>query len=168
MGVLVKYLSGTKRLSPPSDVEAAFAEFYKAEFQQTFRTARLILGSTADAEDVVHKAFLALWQRWETISEPGPYLQRSVVNGARSMRSRSVRRLQILNTNHFSAVGDSGDHEVLVDVLGELPFNQRSAVVLRYYAGLSNTEIAEALRCPPGSVGPWLQRGLEQLRKALS
>ena len=57
--------------------------------------------------------------------------------------------------------------EFLDDVLDELSFNQRAAVVLRYYGGLSTVEIAQALNCAPGSVGPWINRALKKMRKAL-
>jgi DNA-directed RNA polymerase specialized sigma24 family protein len=51
--------------------------------------------------------------------------------------------------------------------LDVLPFNQRAVVVLRFYVGLNNVEIAEALGCATGSVGPWLDRALKQLRKVM-
>jgi RNA polymerase sigma factor (sigma-70 family) len=56
---------------------------------------------------------------------------------------------------------------VLDDVLAILPFNQRAAVVLRYYAQLSIDEIADALGCRRGSVGPWISRALKSMRKVL-
>jgi DNA-directed RNA polymerase specialized sigma24 family protein len=40
-------------------------------------------------------------------------------------------------------------------------------VVLRFYGGLTTEEIAQALGCAPGSVGPWITRALTKLRKAL-
>ena len=61
----------------------------------------------------------------------------------------------------------SWDAEPIADLLDTLPFNQRAAVVLKFYVGLSNDEIADALDCPPGSVGPWLDRALKQLRKVM-
>jgi DNA-directed RNA polymerase specialized sigma24 family protein len=62
---------------------------------------------------------------------------------------------------------EPGD-EHLWDALQALPFNHRAVVVLRYYHQLPEREIAELLGCRPGSVGPWLQRGLRTLRKALA
>jgi RNA polymerase sigma factor (sigma-70 family) len=57
--------------------------------------------------------------------------------------------------------------EILDDVLATLPFRHRAAVVLRYYGDMSTAEIAAALDCAPGSVGPWIDRALKKLRKAL-
>ena len=59
------------------------------------------------------------------------------------------------------------DSEPIADLLDGLPFNQRAVIVLRFHIGLSNVEIADALDCPPGSVGPWLNRALEHLRKVM-
>jgi len=57
--------------------------------------------------------------------------------------------------------------DLLVGLLDGLPFNQRAVIVLRFYIGLSNVEIADGLDCPPGSVGPLLNRALEHLRKVM-
>jgi DNA-directed RNA polymerase specialized sigma24 family protein len=62
----------------------------------------------------------------------------------------------------------TGEPEIVSDLLGRLSFNQRAAVVLRFYAGFSTDEIATALDCPRGSVGPWIDRALNNMRKELS
>jgi DNA-directed RNA polymerase specialized sigma24 family protein len=59
-------------------------------------------------------------------------------------------------------------HESIAGLLDVLPFEQRAVIVLRFYAGLGNAEIAHALRCPTGSVGPWIDRALTRLRKELT
>ena len=55
----------------------------------------------------------------------------------------------------------------LADVLLELPYKQRAAIVLRFYSDLSEVEIAEVLECRPGTVGSLIHRGLAKLRKAI-
>ncbi len=55
----------------------------------------------------------------------------------------------------------------LYDALARLPFKHRAAVVLRYYLGLTELEIAAHLDCPPGSGGPWIRRGLDRLATEL-
>ncbi len=55
----------------------------------------------------------------------------------------------------------------LDDVLDTLPFRQRAAIVLRFYARLTTAEIAAALGCAPGSVGPYIDRGLKKMKGAL-
>jgi RNA polymerase sigma factor (sigma-70 family) len=55
----------------------------------------------------------------------------------------------------------------LVDVLLQLPYRQRATLVLRYWAGFTEAEIAEALGCRPGTVKTLVQRGLHRLRKVV-
>lgn len=154
-------------LSELSDQTAkeAFTRLYQGTFQQQFRTARLIVGSTSLAEEIAHDAFASVWANWDRIDDPGPYLTRCVVNAARTTKKRSdhrgrIRRLLLVETQNQT-------NEYLSDCLAALSSNQRTAVVLRYYAGLKNSEIADAMRCPEGSVGPWINRGLAHLRKEL-
>jgi RNA polymerase sigma factor (sigma-70 family) len=147
----------------------AFAAFYRAEHDGQVRRAFLLVGSSEVANDVVHDAFLAVYRRWGDIDEPGPYLNRAVLNGCRDVGRRRSRDARVLP--RLAAAADGGPAEAgdpLDDALGALPFNQRAAVVLRYYGQLTVAEIADALGCPRGSVGPWIHRALETLRRALS
>ena len=56
---------------------------------------------------------------------------------------------------------------MLWDAVQRLPFNQRAAIMLRCYHRITEQEIAAALGCRSGSVGPWLHRGLRRLREEL-
>lgn len=97
---------------------------------------------------------------------PGPYLNRIVVNAC---RDTARHRATVSRANQrIGRAQNDAPHDVLWDVLAELPFNQRACVVLRFYAGMSEREIAETLSCKPGSVGPWTTRALRTMRKALS
>ena len=144
----------------------AFGEFYGRELDAQVRRAALLLGSDELANDVVHDAFVAVYRRWDSLDEPGPYLNVAVLNGCREIHRRRSRydRLvpRLLERGTSSSVGEHLD-----DVLAQLPFNQRAAVVLRFYGGLTTDEIAHALECAPGSVGPWIDRALTKMRKAL-
>jgi RNA polymerase sigma factor (sigma-70 family) len=144
----------------------AFGDFYRLELDAQVRRAVLLLGSNDIANDVVHDAFIAVYRRWDTLDDPGPYLHMTVLNGCRGIhrqRSRQRRLLPRFVDHRDSASVD----EYLDDLLAELPFNQRAAVVLRFYGGLSTEEIARELRCAAGSVGPWINRALASMRKAL-
>lgn len=159
--------------SPARD--AAFAAFYRRELERQVRRAFLLLRSNDAADDVVHDAFVAVYLRWDSIEAPGPYLNRVVLNGCRDVgrrRARGERAIARLGAggdereDRGGAAGPDGT-EVLDHVLAILPFNQRAAVVLRYYAQLSTDEIADALGCRRGSVGPWISRALKSMRKVL-
>ena len=127
----------------------------------------LLLGSNDVANDVVHDAFIEIYQRWNDLVDPGPYLHKAVLNRCRDVhRKRArVRRLAPRLLPHNRTTGPQSDP--LEDVLAKLPFNHRAAIVLKFYYGLKNEQIAIELNCAPGSVGPWINRGLDQLRKAL-
>lgn len=153
------------RAARPDEVPGPFASFYERELAGQVRRAALLVGSPETAHDLVHDAFVELFRRWDRVAEPGPYLSVAVLNRCRD-HARHVatggRRLPLLAER-----GEATD-EVLWDALQALPFNHRAVVVLRYYHQLPEREIAELLGCRPGSVGPWLHRGLAALRKALS
>lgn len=144
----------------------SFESFYERELAGQVRRAKLLVGSDDAANDIVHEAFTAMYERWGHIHEPGPYLNRAVLNQCRDRaRHRSVASVV---HRRLAASETSSPDDVLWDVIAALPFNQRACVVLRYYAGFSECEIAEALDCKPGSVGPWTTRALTTMRKALS
>jgi RNA polymerase sigma factor (sigma-70 family) len=150
--------------SGPPPVET-FTAFYERELAGQVRRAALLIGSVEAAHDVVHDAFVAVYRRWDTVREPGPYLGRVVLNGCRDHARRAAtsrRKLPLLVER-----AEPGD-EVLWDALADLPFNQRAAVVLRFYLRMTDREIADTLGCRPGTVGPWIHRGLRRLRKDLS
>jgi RNA polymerase sigma factor (sigma-70 family) len=151
------------RPSPRDDV--GFAGFYERELPGQVRRAALLTGDADTADDLVHDAFVAVYQRWGRVEDPGPYLSTAVLNRCRDHARRTStadRRMPLLVER------GEPDDEVLWDALQALPFNHRAALVLRFYLQLPEREIADLLGCRPGSVGPWIQRGLRSLRKALS
>ena len=151
-------------MNPGGEAES-FDSFYAREFRPQVRRAVLLVGSNDAANDVVHDAFVRLYPRWGSLENPGGYLNRSVLNGARDHARRSAVRSRAL-----PRLVDPGSEEpvdYLDDALMALPFNHRAALVLRYVVGLTTAEIAHELECAPGSVGPWIDRAMRQLRKAL-
>jgi RNA polymerase sigma factor (sigma-70 family) len=145
---------------------AAFGDFYRLELDGQVRRALLLLGSNDIANDVVHDAFVAVYRRWDALDAPGPYLHMAVLNGCRGVHRQRSRQRRLLSrvVDRDSAVSVD---EHLDDLLACLPFNQRAAVVLRFYGGLTNEEIARELGSATGSVGPWINRALAKMRKAL-
>ncbi|MDY7104599.1 MAG: sigma-70 family RNA polymerase sigma factor [Actinomycetota bacterium] len=152
--------SGTGDRSGPS----SFTGFYERELAGQVRNATLLLGSQEAARDVVHDVFVAMYERWDAIAEPGPYVQRAVVNRCRDAQ----RHAEVARRHEPALVRDTPEIDApLYDALETLPFNHRAAVVLRYYLQLTEAEIAERLDCPTGSVGPWIRRGLDRLATEL-
>ncbi len=151
------------RLAVPDD----FRAFYECEYDGQVRRAFLLTNSNEQANDVVHDAMIGVLKRWGDLDNPGGYLNRSVINGCRDVvrRDRSARGLlrRLRPIDH-----DQPEHQILDDAIAALPFNQRAAVVLRFYGGWTSAEIAAALECSPNSIGPWITRALDTLRKELA
>lgn len=159
-----------------TDADAAITELYSTHYVRLVRLATLLQGNNAVAEDVVQDAFVALHRRWRGLRDPDnavAYLRTSVVHGSRTVqrrhgvaaRHRDVPSLDEPSAEHW-AVLDAATAAV-IGALHRLPRRQREALVLRYYAGLSEAEIAEAMKISRGAVKSHASRGLSSLRHAL-
>ncbi|HYN35327.1 MAG TPA: RNA polymerase sigma factor [Ilumatobacteraceae bacterium] len=158
-------MTDTDRTEHAPEAATAFSDFYEAEMPGQVRRAAMMIGSTDLAHDLVHDAFVEIYRRWDSLDRPGPYLNRSVLNRCRDAGRSRTRRARL--SERLRPEPAAWDQEPIADLLDGLSFNQRAVIVLRFYVGLSNVEIAEALDCPPGSVGPWITRALERLRKEM-
>jgi RNA polymerase sigma factor (sigma-70 family) len=145
----------------------AFADLYHREHHRLVRLAFLMLGSREQAEEVVQDAFVRLHGRWAGVDNPGGYLRTSVVNGCRDARRRLARYRA--REPRLAAPAETWDHpDELSDVLATLTARQRSVLVLRYYVGLNESEIAAVLDIRPGTVKSSLHRGIRRLRHELA
>ena len=131
------------------------------------RLAHALTGSAEGAEDVVQDAFARLHGRMGRIENPGGYLRTTVVNLCRD-RERHRRRERRLDARMSAPPSLSLGASELVDVLLRLQYRQRAVLVLRYWGGWSEAEIAHALGCRPGTVKTLSSRGLARLRKEIA
>lgn len=146
--------------------DAEFSAFYRAEYERFVRVAFLIVGTTEVAEEVVQEAFVRLHGRWSRVANPTSYLRTSVVNGCRDTIRRRVRwRLREPVLAAPATTSDEPDE--LFDALARLTPRQRAVVVLRFYDGLQEAEIAEVVGMKVGTVKSTLHRSIEQLRKEI-
>jgi RNA polymerase sigma factor (sigma-70 family) len=154
-------------LSPAQTI----ADLYEREHGSMVRLAALIVGSQALAEEVVHDAFVSVLERRATITEPGAYLRRVVVNNCHGVTRRSlvgrrkIARLAVLEGDPFDVLPELDE---TWSALEQVTPKQRTALVLRFYADLPIAEIAEAMDERPGTVKSLVHRGLATLRKELS
>lgn len=149
------------------DGEASYTEFFRLNFTRTVRLAHLLTGSDAVAEDLAQVAFARIHSRFDDINNPAGYLHVVTVNVCRSWHKRNFR-----DTSAMERLGDpygSGPvgPEHLLDLIDTLPYRQRAVLVLRYWLGLSEAELARALECRPGTVRSLHFRALATLRKEL-
>ena len=147
-----------------------------------FRTAYVITGSAADAEEVVQDAFVKAYRargRFRSGAPFRPWLLAIVANEARNRRRASGRRarlsLQLAEERPSGGAAPSPEVALLareeraellaaVDRLGE---EQRAAIACRYFLGLSEAETAAVLGCRPGTVKSRLSRALARLEEEL-
>ena len=167
-------VSGTVRAEWSAD--RAVIELYSQHYRALVRLAALLVRDTPTAEEVVQDSFVAMhdgWQRLRDTEKALAYLRQAVVN-----RSRSVlRHRTVVDKNLQKAPPDmpSAEHGALVllersavvAALRGLPDRQREAIVLRYYADLSEAEIATAMGISRGAVKSHTARGMTALRTTL-
>jgi RNA polymerase sigma-70 factor (sigma-E family) len=152
------------RTVPPS--AQTFEDFFVESWPWAFRLASLLTRSAEAGEDIAQDALIAMSQRWGDADRPAAYLRTSVVNGCLNWhrRNRTVRaKLPLLARRAESPV----EVDEMADAIARLPFRQRAVVVLRYYSDLSEAEIAEILRCRPGTVKSLASRALTALSKEI-
>ena len=145
-------------------IATVFDDFYRAEYLPMVRLALGLVDTPESAEEIAQDAFAKVFERWDRLGNPGGYLRTAVVNGARSeLRKREVRRRIGLGQPQQVSV----QQDYLLDALEQLPTRRKTAVVLRYYAGLSEREIAETMGVRPGTVKSLVSGGLAQLREVI-
>lgn len=147
-----------------------FSEFVLARQAALLRTAYLLTGHAQDAEDLVPTTLVRVVPQWRRIRDnPEPYVRRTMVNTNVSRWRR--RRWREESTDVLpEQLAEAPDHDELLAVrsaLAGLAPRQRAVLVLRYYEGLSEAQIAATLGIAPGTVKSQARDGLARLRQAL-
>jgi RNA polymerase sigma-70 factor (sigma-E family) len=151
------------------------AELYRLHIDQAFRLAYLLTADRELAQDLAHDAFVRLTGRLLRLRRTGDfqaYLRATIVNLANShFRRRRVERRYLLRQSELPHL-QSGDRDFEVKdqlqrALLALPTRQRTAIVLRFYEDLSETQAAELMRCRTGTVRSLVSRGMQTLRTDL-
>lgn len=142
------------------------------------RLAYMLLGDAAAAEDVVQEAFLRTFSGWRRLRDHASadaYLRRTVVNLCWSRLRRKGTEQRSNEAVHRAAATmapSEGDRVATVlavlAAVRALPARQRMTVVLRYYADVSESDIAEAMACSVGTVKSQLAKARATLAVALA
>jgi RNA polymerase sigma-70 factor (sigma-E family) len=161
---------------PGRSADRAVTELYSLHYHRLVRLAALLVRDVPTTEDVVQDSFVAMhdgWQRLRDAESALAYLRQAVVN-----RSRSVLRHRAVVEKYPEKPSPdmpSAEHGALVQLersaviatLRKLPGRQREAIVLRYYADLSEAEIAAAMGISCGAVKSHTARAMAALRADL-
>jgi RNA polymerase sigma-70 factor (sigma-E family) len=153
-----------------------FDHYVRAHRPALLRFAMVLTGQSWLADDVVSDVLGRAFERWDRIgdlAEPHAYLRRMVVNDYLSWRRRLARtapRADVeLGGEHVAdGAQEHAERDEMIRRLTRLPRRQRTAVVLRYYAGLSDPDIAAQLGCRESTVRSQISRALTALRLDLT
>jgi RNA polymerase sigma-70 factor (sigma-E family) len=163
--------------APAPTAPRTLADLYREHRMRLVRLAILLVDDQSTAEDVVQEAFTGLHRHWSGLRDEAAavaYLRTAVVNGARSVlrRRRTAREYvpphQVNARSAESLVMLSAEHQAVVDALSTLPPRQREVLVLRYYGGLSESEIAASTGISRGTVKSTASRALEAVGRAMA
>jgi RNA polymerase sigma factor (sigma-70 family) len=160
--------------------QAAYEEIVQRYQQVAFRTAYVITGSAAEAEDAAQEGFVKAYRALASFrpeAEPRPWLLRIVANEARNRVRSAGRRHQLeLRVAERFRPGDAApspeaaavaaeDHNWLLGLVNGLSEEDRLVISSRYLLELSGEETAAALGIPEGTVKSRLSRALARLRQ---
>jgi RNA polymerase sigma-70 factor (sigma-E family) len=151
--------------------DPGFRDYVTTRGRSLLRTAYLLTGNLADAEDLVQSALAKTYQAWDRIEDRAAldgYVRRAMVNTHISWWRR--RRLDEFPTDEIpdQAVADhsgSSDlQETLRRAIDRLPQRMRAAVMLRFYDDMTEAEVAEVLGVSLGTVKSTVSRAVAKLR----
>ena len=148
-----------------------FHDFVAARRKRLLRSAWLLTGDWAAAEDLVQTALVRCYPHWRRIATDNPdaYVRRTLFNTYASWRRRRWHgELSTADLPQQPAEGDqyaaADERHRLLSALDRLPARQRATLVLRYFEDLSERDTAVALDCSVGTVKSQTAKALAHLR----
>jgi RNA polymerase sigma-70 factor, ECF subfamily len=163
---------------------SAFAEFYDRHSTLMFSVACKILNDSGEAEDVLQEAFLQIWEKaakfdpklgkassWAAILVRNKAIDRIRASQRRTRLAEEVATEQSAATSVSDMANETiYGHEkanLINAAIVELPVEQRQAIELAYFSGLTQDEISKKLSQPLGTIKARIRRGLLKLRDQL-
>jgi RNA polymerase sigma factor (sigma-70 family) len=163
--------------------QPSFEALYKRVSPQLYAVALKSLRRADWAEEILQESFIRIWHnaaRYDsTLSAPMTWMTNITRNLAIDLLRR--RREESLpdsdsqagderpdpDAGPFDLLSTAQDKQALTRCLDTLDGKQRQSIVITYFQGLSNTELAAQMREPLGSIKSWIRRGMERLRSCL-
>src|SRR6266550_999621 len=152
-----------------------FAEFVSARYPTLVRYGALLVGDHGRAEDLAQEALVKTYRAWRRLhpdGDPEAYTRRVMVRAAwragRRMRRREVPSAVLPERSGADPYDSRDTAQLVFAALRALPAKQRVVLVLRYWAGLSEREIAAQLGCSIGTVKSRASRAMATLRSGKS
>lgn len=155
------------------DDDRSFVEFTRANYGSLFRTAAMLTGDSATAEDLVQETLTRLypiWRRVEATENPVAYVRRSVTNGFLTSRRRASATELITQSVPDRATSRDASADVVnrgfaMQLLSRLSERQRAAVVMRFLHDMNDEEIAASIGCRRVTARSLVSRGLAAMRQ---
>lgn len=151
-------------------------ETYRAHYRSLLGLAALLLDDTASCEDVVQEAFIRVHSARNRVRDRDKtlaYLRQTVVNLSRSALRRRILGLKLLSkpmpdmASAEEGAYDQLERDDLIKSMRGLQRRQREVLVLRYFADMTEVQVAETLGISLGSVKAYGSRGIAALRVAM-
>ncbi|WP_084729106.1 SigE family RNA polymerase sigma factor [Streptacidiphilus neutrinimicus] len=150
-----------------------FTAYVKERRASLYATAYHLTGDRFAAEDLLQSALFSTYRAWDRISDKaavGGYMRRTMTNlHISAWRRRKVNEYPTEEmpetAGDTDAMGGTELRTVLWQALAKLPENQRTMLVLRYYEGKTDPEIADVLGISVGTVKSGIWRALRRLRE---
>lgn len=159
----------------------AFAKLYNATSPKLFAISLKMLSNRAHAEEALQDAFVKIWHNASEYQVTKGTVISWMISIVRyrsldSLRYQKVRKEQALDDDYASADDltdlplevDYEDDSKLVDCIEQLDEQQKQAIHLAYYKGLTHSELVDHIATPLGTVKSWIRRGLQQLQRCLT
>lgn len=155
-------------------------QLYDTYGQQMYSLALRMLENAQEAEDLIQDIFLGLWKQFKFDSQRGSVKTFLMV----LVRSRAIDRIRSRKASHELLLKQEHETDLLSDwpikalltdetihrvraAIAQLPEQQRQAIEMSYFQGLSQAEIAERMGMPLGTVKSWFRLGFRKLRAEL-
>lgn len=157
--------------------QQAFNELYAKTSGQLFAVALKMLRNRESAEEALQEAYVSIWYKADFYKEGTGTVLTWLVSIVRyraldMLRSKKVRKEEELSDDVVGELkaADQTESQYSIEIehcMNELELQQRQAIHLAYFNGLSHSEVKEHLSLPLGTIKSWIRRGLTSLQRCL-